>query len=160
VTIGLPALSKDIASASTDLPQIKLAGASHPAATAHGRRPLKKARPDFPSQSEILFTLRNSPKIGPLFCAVAGFSRNLVNTTQTEGVNRWNNPPMMMEWYLHKADQSSRLAKKAANSGKRSEFETEARLWLGMAAEAVVADRKAIAQLRCAPPSPARASKR
>jgi hypothetical protein len=33
-------------------------------------------------------------------------------------------------WYLHKADQCARLAKDATEPRKRSDFETERKLWL------------------------------
>jgi hypothetical protein len=35
-------------------------------------------------------------------------------------------------WYLHKADQCARLAKDAIEPRKRSDFETERKLWLQM----------------------------
>jgi len=54
----------------------------------------------------------------------------------------------MIEWYLSKADQCSRLAKAAANSRKRAELQSEGRLWLEMAAQAGAAERKAVAQLQ------------
>jgi len=36
-------------------------------------------------------------------------------------------------WYLHKADQCARLAKDATEPRKRSDFETEIKLWLQIA---------------------------
>ena len=36
-------------------------------------------------------------------------------------------------WYLHKADQCARLAKDAIEPRKRSDFETEGKLWVAMA---------------------------
>jgi hypothetical protein len=38
-------------------------------------------------------------------------------------------------WYLQKADQCARLAKDATNSRKRSDLETEGKLWLQMAGQ-------------------------
>jgi hypothetical protein len=36
-------------------------------------------------------------------------------------------------WYYHKADQCARLAKDAIEPRKRSDFETERKLWLQLA---------------------------
>jgi hypothetical protein len=36
-------------------------------------------------------------------------------------------------WYLHKADQCARLAKDTTDPRKRSDFETEGKLWLQIA---------------------------
>jgi hypothetical protein len=54
----------------------------------------------------------------------------------------------MIEWYLYKADQCSRLAKGAADRDKRSELESEGLLWRELAAQTGAAQRAAIAQLQ------------
>jgi hypothetical protein len=39
----------------------------------------------------------------------------------------------LVAWYLHKAEQCARFAKDATDPRKRSDFETERKLWLQIA---------------------------
>jgi hypothetical protein len=58
-------------------------------------------------------------------------------------------PPMSLAaWYYHKADQCARLAKDAIEPRKRSDFETERKLWLEIA-EQIEDD-----EVRCFGPEP------
>jgi hypothetical protein len=49
----------------------------------------------------------------------------------------------MVNWYLSQADQCSRQARDAIDPKKRSDLETEARLWLEIAQIGVL-ERKAV----------------
>ena len=41
----------------------------------------------------------------------------------------------MPEWYVHKAQKCAQMAKDATDTDERTRFETEARLWLEIAAD-------------------------
>jgi hypothetical protein len=56
---------------------------------------------------------------------------NLVNIAQTpEGSLTQNLPMSLASWYRYKADQCARLAIDAIDPRKRSDFESERKLWL------------------------------
>jgi hypothetical protein len=58
----------------------------------------------------------------------------VLNIAQTAKGRLTQYPLMSLAaWYLHKADQCARLAKDATEPRKRSDFETERKLWLQIA---------------------------
>jgi hypothetical protein len=59
---------------------------------------------------------------------------DVLNIAQTTQGWLTQYPPMSLaSWYYHKADQCARLAKDAIEPRKRSDFETERKLWLQIA---------------------------
>ena len=58
-----------------------------------------------------------------------------VNIGQTPVIGLLQNQLMSAEWYHHKAEQCARLAKETTEPRKRTDLETERKLWLEIAAD-------------------------